>query len=278
MKIHFFGVRGSIPTPGPETSEFGGNTPCVFVELNNGGQVIFDAGTGIRALGDRLMANDRPIHLLLSHTHWDHIQGFPFFKPAYQKGREIYLYPATGSAEQTMTTLLAQLDGVNFPVTANQIGCGIICHDYHTRFFDRKDVSIESMPLNHPGGGSAFRLSENGVSVAYVTDNELRPPGTPITPFDKWVEFCAGVDVLIHDSQYLEEDMPLKHGWGHSVLKDVWELAEQARPKTLVLFHHEPERNDAQIRAIQLATDEHFKDHVRPFKVMCAREGLVLEV
>ncbi len=278
MKIEFYGVRGSIPTPGPETAEFGGNTPCVFVELNNGGQVIFDAGTGIRPLGDRLMKNNHPIHLLLSHTHWDHIQGFPFFKPAYQKGREIYLYPATGSAEQTMCTLLAQLDGVNFPVTANQIGCGMICHDYHTEFFDRKEITIQSMLLNHPGGGSAFRLSENGSSVAYVTDNELNPPGTPITTFEQWVEFVRDVDVLIHDAQYLPEDMPLKHGWGHSLVSDVWRLAEAAQVKTLVLFHHEPERSDSEIRQIQHATDEHFRDRLRPFRAICAREGLVLEV
>lgn len=278
MKVHFYGVRGSIPTPGPATAEFGGNTPCVFVELNNGGQVIFDAGTGIRALGDYLMQNDRPIHLLLSHTHWDHIQGFPFFKPAYQNGREIYLYPATGSAEETMTSLLSQLDGVNFPVTANQIGCGIICHDFHTDFFNLEEIDIASRPINHPGGGSAFRLSENGVSVAYVTDNELNPPGEPRTSFDEWADFLHDVDILIHDAQYLEEDMPLKHGWGHSVVKDVWKLAEAARVKTLVLFHHEPERDDAEIRAIQIATDEYFKDHERPFRVLCAREGLALEI
>ena len=109
MKIHFYGVRGSIATPGPSTAEYGGNTSCVFIQLNDGSQIIFDAGTGIRRLGDVLIHNDKPIHLLLSHTHWDHIQGFPFFKPAYHQERELFLYPTVADSRATMSRLLDRI-------------------------------------------------------------------------------------------------------------------------------------------------------------------------
>jgi phosphoribosyl 1,2-cyclic phosphodiesterase len=279
VKIHFYGVRGSIATPGRETAEFGGNTSCVFVEMKDGSQVIFDAGTGIRPLGDRLVSNGKPIQLLLSHTHWDHIQGFPFFKPAYQTQRDIFLYPPQVDSEKSMSALLSQMDGVNFPVLADQLPGNIICViDYQNEFFAREGIDLKIQRLNHPGGGHAFRLSEDGSTLAYVTDNELDPPGQPGTTYDQWVKFCHGADVLIHDAQYTEDDMPHKHGWGHSLISQVRQLACDAEVKTLVLFHHDPERTDSQLKEIQLETDYFFRGKRWPTRAICAYEGMELEI
>jgi ribonuclease BN (tRNA processing enzyme) len=139
-------------------------------------------------------------------------------------------------------------------------------------------MKIISMPLNHPGSGSAYRIEEDGVSCAYVTDNELDPPYKVHTTYDEWVDYLHGVDVMIHDAQYTEDDMPHKHGWGHSLISQVRQLAIDAEVKSLVMFHHDPDRSDGEIDEIQIENESHFKGKRAPAKSYCAAEGMKIKL
>ncbi len=279
MKIDFYGVRGSIPAPGSNTVKYGGNTSCVHVQLNKGKNIILDAGTGIRSLGQKLVNTDEPIFLLVSHSHWDHMQGYPFFLPIYQKEREIYVCPSEQTIHDQLCSLLDQMDGAHFPVEAKELPSRTECvvENVETEL-RRHGINITRKPLNHPGSGSAYKITEDGLSCAYVTDNELDPPDKIHTTYDEWVAFCADSDILIHDAQYTEADMPHKHGWGHSLISQVRQLALDAKIKTLILFHHDPDRTDAQLTGIQQATESFFKSKKADIKVHCAWEGLSLQV
>ena len=275
MRITFYGVRGSIPSPGPTTVKYGGNTSCVLVELSNSQRLIFDAGTGIRNLGQELFQDNNSINIVLSHGHWDHIQGYPFFAPIYQSERKINVFIGDEGDHQLLCTLFDQMDGSNFPVKAKELPSNAECIFKSTEtVLLKQNIHIVKKPLNHPGGGSAYRVEDEGTSCAYITDNELDPPYKLNTRYDEWVDFCSGVDVLIHDAQYTENDMPHKHGWGHSLISQVRQLAIDARVKTLVLFHHDPERTDAELDEIQLENERFFKQHYDNNKSYCAAEGM----
>ncbi len=279
MIATFYGVRGSIPAPGPTTVKYGGNTSCVYLELASGTDIILDAGTGIRALGTRLERTDTALCLLLSHRHWDHIQGFPFFTPIYQKGREIRVFAGVEDSG-SLLSVLEQMDGATFPVHAKDLPSRI------ERFYapdvprelDNDQVKVLVKPLNHPGGGLAFRVEEDGVAIAYVTDNELAPPGAVHTSYDEWVAFCRGLDLLIHDAQYQETDMPHKHGWGHSLISQVRQLALDAEVGTLALFHHDPERSDVELEQIQHESEHVFRQKKALGQVVTTWEGMELDV
>ncbi len=277
MFITFYGVRGSIPSPGPATAGYGGNTSCVHVQLADGRHLIFDAGTGIRALGKRLMEISDPLTVLLTHSHWDHIQGFPFFAPAFQTDREIIVCQSLPREDATHIGALQQINGHNFPLDLSRVPSRVRYVNEPTAFFRDADLHIERKALNHPGGGFAYKLQEDGVTFAYVTDNELDPPGRHATTYDQWVEFVRGADILIHDSQYRESDVPQKHGWGHSFISQVRQLASDAQVRCLVLYHHDPDRSDAELEEVRLETEAFFRSHKQTIVTVVAFEGLVLE-
>lgn len=275
MIITFYGVRGSTPTPGPTTVKYGGNTSCVLIELSDGQQLILDSGTGMRLLGQKLMHGNQCINIILSHGHWDHIQGYPFFAPIYQPDREINVYTSDDNGKKLLNSLFDQMDGFHFPLKADQLPSNSRCISQTTQsVLSDKNIHILKKPLNHPGGGSAYRLEDNGVSCAYITDNELDPPYKVHTRYDEWVDFCSGVDVLIHDAQYTEDDMPHKHGWGHSLISQVRQLAIDANVEMLVMFHHDPDRTDAQLDEIQIENELYFKQRYDNNKSICAAEGM----
>ena len=279
MIITFYGVRGSAPTPGPTTLKYGGNTSCVHLELDNGQDIILDAGTGMKQLGLALSKKTTPINIILSHVHWDHIQGYPFFTPIFQPERQIDVFTSSDSSDQAPGTLFKQMDGINFPVKFEELPSKSKCifNNVET-ILETRNIHIIKKPLNHPGGGTAYRIEENGMSCAYVTDNELDPPYKLHTTYDEWVDFLHGVDVLIHDAQYTEDDMPHKHGWGHSLISQVRQLAIDAEVGTLVMFHHDPDRTDAELDEIQLENESHFKNKRNPTQSICAAEGMKVKL
>lgn len=279
MIIKFYGVRGSIPAPGPATVKYGGNTSCVYVELDNGQNIIFDAGTGLRLLGQELIKNNSPINIVQSHSHWDHIQGYPFFAPIYQPGREISVFTNVQSGRDLLCSLFDQMDGGNFPVKSDDLPSHSSCIFNNTEDeLHQKGINLLKKPLNHPGGGRAYRIDENGTSVAYITDNELEPPSKVHTSYDEWVEFCHGVDVLIHDAQYTEDDMPHKHGWGHSLISQVRQLAVDAEVGALVMFHHDPDRTDGELDEIVRENEIFFSGKHASIRSFCAYEGLEIKL
>lgn len=279
MKVTFYGVRGSIATPGPLTMKYGGNTSCIGLELNSGHRIILDAGTGLRALGTELMQDNRPLHLLLSHSHWDHIQGLPFFTPIYKNKQKINIYSGA-EPEAVLPAILSQMNDVSFPVAKHQLPSLIKPLQRDTLRYELANLSvaIHEKELNHPGGGKAYRIEEDGVSIAYITDNELDPPGIITTSYEEWVAFAHGVDLLIHDAQYTESDMPHKHGWGHSLISQVRRLAIDAEVKNLVMFHHDPERTDTQLEEIERENATFFKNTRSPSDSIVAAEGMTLKL
>jgi phosphoribosyl 1,2-cyclic phosphodiesterase len=279
MRVSFYGVRGSVPAPGPTTARYGGNTSCVDVRLADGSILILDAGTGIRALGSELMKLDKPlrIHLLLSHTHWDHILGLPFFGPLWQKATELIVYPLPSDAQERFQRTI--FDDIHFPVSANDIPAKVQFEKPDGEIWRIGSAVVQRVFLNHPGGSQGFRIDDaDDSSLAYLTDNELGPDHASPTLLDDLARFAEGVSLLVHDSQYVPTDMPDKRGWGHSVVDDVLKLGVMAEPKKLALFHHDPDRTDLELDAIGDSAARWVKQHSEATELVVAREGLALEL
>jgi phosphoribosyl 1,2-cyclic phosphodiesterase len=277
MRVSFYGVRGSVPAPGPATARYGGNTSCVEVRLADDSILVLDAGTGIRALGSDLVKTGKcpRIHLLLSHTHWDHILGLPFFAPLWHSDTELLVYPLPSDAQERFQRTI--FDDIHFPVNANDIPSKVDFVKPEGDSWRIGSASVRRVLLNHPGGAQGFRIDDDGgASLAYLTDNELGSDVVPIQTLDALARFAAGTGLLVHDSQYVVKDMPSKKGWGHSVVDDVLELGVLAQPERLALFHHDPDRSDVELDAIGETAARWVKQHSESTELVVAREGLVL--
>lgn len=276
MKIKFWGTRGSIAVPGMETTRFGGNTTCLELTLESGRKVVVDAGTGIRPLGEKLRkAGSRvEILLLITHIHWDHILGFPFFAPIYDPSTRISIdgYPSC------MTGLRSTFDNRMgdgfFPIRFNDLKAEIRYLGRLSRGpLEVDGTLIESVPLHHPQGGFGFRFREGGRTLVFITDNELTEDApTGVKPED-YVAFCRDADILIHDAQYAPEEIGDRKGWGHSDYAAAVDLARQARVGRLVLSHHDPSRTDAEVEAIEARCKALVKEAEAPLRVQAAREN-----
>ena len=273
MKVTFYGVRGSIATPGKDTVKYGGNTSCVLVEPDEDVVLIFDAGTGIRSLGQLLYSDSRDIYLLFSHHHWDHIQGLPFFRPIYQQERKIRLLSNNLNAGDA-SCVLDQMTDSHFPVTGAQLQANIevVSFNDHGSIMIG-DTKVSTMPLNHPGGGSGYKIETAHGSLVYITDNELFPPYQARTSYAGWIEFVKDVDLLIHDAMFVDDELQKVHGWGHSLISQALQLALDADVKRLLLFHHDPSRSDAQLDAILTDSREWMASRSAEIEVFLAREG-----
>jgi phosphoribosyl 1,2-cyclic phosphodiesterase len=274
MQLTFYGVRGSIPTPGPDYIRYGGNTACVHIELDDGTDIILDAGTGIRALGDKLIKKSSPIHILLTHNHWDHIQGFPFFAPIYQPQREINITPGQTKLPEH-DAIIKQMQGSVFPVQFSTLPANITISPLpdNTKQWHIGNATISRLPMNHPGKGSAYTIEENGKKIAYITDNELYPPYKKETDFLTFVDFARHADIIIHDAQYMLSDMPAKSGWGHSVAEEAVKLAMACNSKAIALYSHDPSRTDDDIDTIIEHCNEYITVAESPVNLFAAYEG-----
>lgn len=278
MKVTFWGVRGSIPSPSRNTIRYGGNTSCVSIHTSSNKILVLDAGTGIRELGKAISGGSEEIFILLSHRHWDHIQGFPFFWPIYETNRIVNIL-SNEEGKSMICSLINQMDGAHFPVEPQNLPSVHQCiNEDVSTFLYHYGFRVSRIATNHPGGGYGYRIEKNGHSVIYLTDNELDPPYKKTTEFDWFVHFCRHADLLIHDAQYLEKDMPQKHGWGHSLVSQVQQLAAEAEVKHLVLTHHDPDRTDDEIDAIQDEVRAWFEQHDPTITCTAAYEGLTITI
>ena len=290
MRIRFWGTRGSLAKPGPSTIRYGGNTSCVEVRAADGTLIILDCGTGAHDLGRSLVASgERPIrgHFLITHTHWDHIQGFPFFTPLFIQGNEWDVYAPQGLGKRLEATLAGQMEYTYFPVTLGQLGATIRYHELTEGTFDLGTVQVTARYLNHPGLALGYRLEAGGVVMVYATDHEphSRHQPDPASPTEtvpihredqRHVEFLADADLVIHDAQYTLEEYPSKLTWGHSPAELAVDFALAAGVKRLALFHHDPLRDDAAVD--QLVETCRRRAAVGKLDLFAAAEGQMIEL
>ncbi|MCP3384763.1 MBL fold metallo-hydrolase [Bradyrhizobium sp. CCGUVB4N] len=259
MQVQFWGTRGSIPKPGPTTIRYGGNTLCVEVRTARGTLVIIDCGTGLHGLGLKLMSGgvkNLAGHILISHTHWDHIQGVPFFVPFFVSGTKWDIYGPKGLNQSLRETLAGQMQHTYFPVTTDEFGATIRYHDLVEGTFEIDDVKVTTQYLNHPALTLGYRLEADGVAAVYCCDHEpfsraLAEGNGEFSVLDqRHADFIEGADLLIHDAQYTAAEYPSKVGWGHSTGEFVVKLAQRSHVKHVALAHHDPLRNDDAVERI----------------------------
>jgi len=256
-EVTFWGVRGSVPTPGAATVKYGGNTSCVEVRAD-GQIIVLDAGTGIRPLGLALAQEFDgaaiDVTLLISHTHWDHIQGFPFFAPAYQPRNTIRVLGFEGARQGLASTLAGQMESPYFPIAMQEMPGNVVIEELQGFEFMIGPVRVMATMVNHPGITVGYRLTTSGGTVAYLPDNEPfreNQVGYSQERVDlqnrKLIEFIRGVDMLITDSQYDSDEYSSHIGWGHGCVDEVVRVAMLSEVKRLYLFHHDPAHDDARI-------------------------------
>ncbi len=261
MRIKFWGVRGSTPTPQRENLRYGGNTPCVEFRSDGGALIIVDCGTGLRTFGKALIEEfgKRPIraHVLISHYHWDHIQGLPFFRPLYEKGNEFHFHSLPVPKASLENTLKGQMMDPYFPVGMTTMRSKWTFVEIKNSPFTLEDFTVQFRRINHPQGCLSFRIENNAKSVVYATDNE---PGDPES--DRNIrELARGADVLIYDSQYTRKQLGKeKKGWGHSSWEEGVEVCKEAGVKRFILFHFDPDSSDKDIDRIQKGARAQFRN------------------
>ena len=292
-RVKFWGVRGSIPVPGSSTVGYGGNTSCVEVRAE-GEIIILDAGSGLRELGIALEVEfgDKPIRLtlLISHTHWDHIQGLPFFRPAYEEQNSLRVLGYEGARATLASALAIQMETSFFPIRLSDMPSALMIEELKDMKFSIGKIKVEARFLNHPGVCVGYRITTRNGSIAYLPDNEpydvlkVAHAGQDTTEVaqarayaaeerSKLVEFLRGTDILIIDSQYTDEEYTKKVGWGHGSLSSVVSLAIDAEVRKLFLFHHDPTHDDRMVEEMVERARMLVLESGKPIEVEAAREG-----
>ncbi|MGH7289413.1 MAG: MBL fold metallo-hydrolase, partial [Myxococcota bacterium] len=288
MRVRFWGTRGSIAKPGPTTLRHGGNTSCVEVRSSSGTLVVLDCGTGAHGLG-RELANQSPKrgHLLIGHTHWDHIQGFPFFEPLFTPGHHWSVYAPGSHRRQLEETLAGQMAYEYSPIGFESLRAQVAFHELTEGVLELGDIRVRTQYMNHPVLTLGYRLECDGAALVYATDHEphtLHPedaePGAPlIHPEDRrHVRFLAGADLVIHDAQYTLADFPERAGWGHTPVERAVDYATLAGAKRLALFHHDPKRHDEAMDRVTTAAQARAREAGSALEVFAASEGSVIEL
>ena len=248
MVITCWGSRGSIPVSGKEYLKYGGDTTCLEIRTKSGDIIAVDAGTGIRRLGNKLAdENAHNIHFLFTHAHWDHLMGFPFFKPLYFERAQFHMHGCPFHTQFVETILSTVMAPPNFPVKYDDVKAKMKYEKACPQEFNIGSVLVTPIPISHPNGGSGYKFEEDGKAFVFLTDNELGYIHSGGRPFEDYIEFCAGAELLIHDSEYTPDEYQTFIEWGHSVYTDVLKLAQAAGVKKLGLFHLNQERTDGQM-------------------------------
>jgi phosphoribosyl 1,2-cyclic phosphodiesterase len=307
MRVRFWGVRGSLPVPGPRTERYGGNTSCVEVVTGEGTRLIIDAGTGLRRLGKELMQAEfesgaGTAHLLVSHTHWDHIQGLPFFAPLYRQGNRLHVYARQRVDRPLKAVMAGQTGAPYFPVPFEEARAAVEFTELaDDAGFEVEDARVTSTRLNHPYIATAYAVVADGAKVAYVSDTAPfadilfghefvagpPPPGSELPAADRQalqamrasvVRLCEGADLVIYDTMFTAEDYRSVPHYGHSRPSDALEICRDAGAKALALFHHAPERSDDEVDAMLAATRDLAARTCPDLSLTAAFEGLDLHL
>lgn len=274
MIVTLWGTRGSLPSPGPDTVRYGGNTACISIENSQGNFLVVDAGTGIRVLGQNYQSNSDQLHILLTHLHMDHVQGLPFFHPIYQPGLEIHIWGPGGTDLSLESRLLRYLSPPLFPVRTRDLFSRFFYHELVSETFEIQEYRIRTQFVIHPNLTLGYRIECDGNSLAYLPDHEPALGVDLHSIEEEWISGYAladGADLLIHDSQYTGKEYQDHLGFGHSSIDDAFRFAQRCNVKRLVTFHHDPEHNDDQIDQM---TEDAIKKISPNFQVFTGNEGL----
>lgn len=282
MKLTYWGTRGTLPVPGPDTLRYGGNTSCISIEMQGEPLLIMDAGSGIKKLSNYLMPDRRlTAKILVTHPHWDHINALPFFSPLYIRGNEIEIMGSPQGDVDFLHIISAQMDDVYFPVTMREFGACVYFRNLREESFNVGSFHISTMLLSHPGNCLGYRVDYENRSICYITDNELFPRNSKQynEEFEpRLTEFVRGTDILIMDTTYLDQEYRSREGWGHSCVSEVVALAEKARVKSLHLFHHDPDQNDDAIDNKLAQACEQLSEIGSQVDCICPAEGSSYEI
>jgi phosphoribosyl 1,2-cyclic phosphodiesterase len=283
MRVRFWGTRGSVPTPGPSTVRYGGNTACVELRTNSGGFFIIDSGTGIRELGLQLARKGVAVsaHLLLGHTHWDHISGFPFFTPAFVPGNHLVIYGARDLDRSLRDVLAGQMHYTYFPVPLGDLRADIEFSELEEGEITIDQAVVRTHYLNHTAVCMGYRIEADGASIAYITDHEpYGPPNSGVKHGGdrRLVEFIRGVDLLIQDAQYTPAEYVERRGWGHGTTDYVTDVAVEAGARRAALFHHEPTHADDEIDRMVEYCRARARARGSDVKIFAAAEGQEIDL
>jgi phosphoribosyl 1,2-cyclic phosphodiesterase len=280
MRVRLWGVRGSIPVPGSRAAGFGGNTSCVQVTAADGTDLILDAGTGIRELGTAIEGCHRRLHVLLSHLHLDHIQGLMFFAPLFDRDVQVTVWGPPGAGRTLRERLARYISDPLSPIEIRELPARVTFQDAPSTPWHIGDIELKASLVAHRGPTLGYRLSEGGASLCYLPDHE---PGLGQDLSRSEAAWISGHDLahdtslLIHDCQYTEAEYRAHRGWGHSSLPDALTFAASCGPRHLLLFHHHPGHDDAQLEALGTEASERWAQLHRDARVEMAREGRVIE-
>ena len=279
LHIRIWGCRGSLPTPGPTTVRYGGNTSCVEVTTSGGSRIILDAGTGIKELGTRL-GGEAPIHVLLTHLHLDHLEGLRFFGPLWRPDAELHIWGPPSPMYSLEERVARAISPPLFPLELGDSPARVVFHDVPHESWEIAGMRVLALPVSHPGPTVGYRLEINGHALAYIPDHEpvLGVELESLTP--DWISghaLARGVDVLVHDSQFSEAEYPDRVGWGHSSVAHAVSFARRAGVGRLMLFHHDPDRSDVAIEQL-LERARELWDGAPGESPAAAREGMAIEL
>ena len=282
MKVKVWGARGSIPTPGPDTMRYGGNTSCVQVTLSDGSVVVLDAGTGVRTMGLALGAVERPLTILLTPLHLAHIQGLMFFAPCFHPESEIVIWGPAAAEAPLLERIARYISAPLSPVEVRELPCRVSFREAQTSEWQVGPATVHAHSVSHRGPTLGYRIEDDGMALAYIPDHEPAL-GAPLeTLEDEWIsglDLARGADLLIHDAQYTDAEYPDHLGWGHSSLSDALAFGARSQARRMLLFHHEPLHDDAMLDALGVEARERWQAlGGNPQQIAVAQEGMELVV